>query len=63
MDDELVQRLRRNLPRNYGIKVLYLGYPVLGLRIPRNSVSEFSKQDTDVLYEKPVREYGTDKTW
>jgi magnesium chelatase subunit D len=51
MDDELVQRLRRNLPRNYGIKVLYLGYPVLGLRIPRNSVSEFSKEDTDVLYE------------
>jgi len=51
MDDELVQRLRRNLPRNYGIKVLYLGYPVLGLRIPRNSVSEFSKQDTDILYE------------
>ncbi|SDF50798.1 Mg-chelatase subunit ChlD [Methanolobus vulcani] len=51
MDDELVQRLRRNLPRNYGIKVLYLGYPVLGLRIPQNSVSEFSKEDTDVLYE------------
>nr|WP_321496625.1 VWA domain-containing protein [uncultured Methanolobus sp.] len=51
MDDELVQRLRRNLPRNYGIKVLYLGYPVLGLRIPRASVSEFSKQDTDILYE------------
>jgi magnesium chelatase subunit D len=51
MNDELVQRLRRNLPRNYGIKVLYLGYPVLGLRIPRNSVSEFSKQDTDILYE------------
>ncbi|TQD24028.1 VWA domain-containing protein [Methanolobus vulcani] len=51
MDDELVQRLRRNLPRNYGIKVLYLGYPVLGLRIPRCSVSEFSKQDTDLIYE------------
>jgi magnesium chelatase subunit D len=51
MDDELVQRLRRNLPRYYGIKVLYLGYPVLGLRIPRKSVSEFSKQDTDILYE------------
>ncbi|MBP1908013.1 VWA domain-containing protein [Methanolobus bombayensis] len=51
MNDELVQRLRRNLPRNYGIKVLYLGYPVLGLRIPRDSVSEFSKQDTEVLYE------------
>jgi magnesium chelatase subunit D len=51
MDDELVQRLRRNLPRNYGIKVLHLGYPVLGLRIPRASVSHFSKQDTDILYE------------
>jgi magnesium chelatase subunit D len=51
MDDELVQRLRRNLPRYYGIKVLYLGYPVLGLRIPRKSVSGFSKQDTDILYE------------
>ena len=51
MNDELVQRLRRNLPRNYGIKVMYLGFPVLGMRIPRNSVSEFSKQDTDILYE------------
>ncbi|WP_094226744.1 VWA domain-containing protein [Methanolobus psychrotolerans] len=48
---ELVQRLRRNLPRNYGIKVMHIGVPVLGLRIPRNSVSEFSKDDTEILYD------------
>ncbi len=51
MSEELAERLRRNLPRYYGIKVLYVGYPVLGLRIPRNSVTSFSKTDTDILYD------------
>ncbi len=51
MSEELAERLRRNLPRYYGIKVLYVGYPVLGLRIPRNFVSGFSKTDTDILYD------------
>lgn len=51
-ESELVQRLRRNLPRNYGIKVMHIGAPVLGLRIPRNSVSELSKEDTETLYDK-----------
>ncbi|MEZ5334745.1 MAG: hypothetical protein R2741_05650 [Methanolobus sp.] len=49
-DSELIQRLRRNLPRNYGIKVMYVGYPLLGLRIPRESVSQFSRDDTEILY-------------
>jgi magnesium chelatase subunit D len=49
---ELVERLRRNLPRDFGIKVMYIGAPVLGLRIPRYSVSEFSKTDTDILYDR-----------
>jgi magnesium chelatase subunit D len=51
-ESELVQRLRRNLPRYYGIKVMYIGGALLGLRIPRNSVSEFSKEDTEILYEQ-----------
>ncbi|WMW22153.1 VWA domain-containing protein [Methanolobus mangrovi] len=50
-ESELVQRLRRNLPRNYGIKVMYIGVPLLGLRIPKNSVSDFSKDDTEILYD------------
>jgi magnesium chelatase subunit D len=44
------QRLRRNLLRNYGVKVMYLGAAVLGLRIPRESVADISKKDTDTLY-------------
>ncbi|WP_340819368.1 VWA domain-containing protein [Methanolobus sp. WCC4] len=50
-DIELVQRLRRNLPRNYGIKVMFIGVPVLGLRIPRSSVSEMTSGDNDILYD------------
>lgn len=49
-ESELIRRLRRNLPRSYGIKVMYAGYPLLGLRIPRESVSELSKDDTEILY-------------
>lgn len=45
-----VQRLRTNLPRNYGVKVMYLGVAVLGLRIPREAVADISKKDTDALY-------------
>ena len=44
------QRLRRNLLRNYGVKVMHLGAAVLGLRIPRESVADISKKDTDTLY-------------
>lgn len=49
--EEVASRLRRNLLRNYGIKVMYIGVPVLGMRIPRVSVSEFSRHDTDTLYD------------
>jgi magnesium chelatase subunit D len=45
-----VQRLRRNLSRRYGVKVMYLGAPVLGLRIPRELVADISEKDTDTLY-------------
>ena len=45
-----VQRLRRNLSRGYGVKVMYLGAPVLGLRIPREMVADISEKDTDTLY-------------
>ncbi|MDG6242926.1 MAG: VWA domain-containing protein [Methanolobus sp.] len=51
-EHEIVERLRRNLPRDFGIKVMYIGAPILGLRIPRYSVSEFSKTDTDILYDR-----------
>ena len=49
--EEVATRLRRNLLRNYGIKVMFIGVPVLGMRIPRVSVSEFSRHDTDTLYD------------
>ncbi|WP_406660002.1 VWA domain-containing protein [Methanolobus sp. ZRKC3] len=49
--EEIAMRLRRNLLRNYGIKVMHIGVPVLGMRIPRVSVSEFSRHDTDTFYD------------
>ncbi|MBN2110170.1 MAG: VWA domain-containing protein [Methanosarcinaceae archaeon] len=49
-DEETARRLRRNLSRNYDIRVMHIGGPVLGLRIPRTSVSGISKADTDTLY-------------
>lgn len=51
-ESELVQRLRRNLPREYGIKVMFIGVPVLGLRIPRNSVSGMTSEDNGILYDQ-----------
>lgn len=45
-----VRKLRASLPRNYGVKVMYLGAAVLGLRIPREGVADISKKDTDALY-------------
>ncbi|MDW7732307.1 MAG: VWA domain-containing protein [Methanolobus sp.] len=48
--EETILRLRRNLSRNYDIRVMHIGEPVLGLRIPRNAVSDISKVDTDTLY-------------
>lgn len=45
-----VRKLRMNLPRNYGVKVMYLGAAVLGLRIPRERVDNICKKDTDALY-------------
>lgn len=48
--EETILRLRRNLSRNYDIRVMYIGDPILGLRIPRNSVSDITKVDTDTLY-------------
>lgn len=51
-ESELVHRLRRNLPREYGIKVMFIGVPVLGLRIPRNSVSELTSEDNGILYDQ-----------
>ncbi|WP_406656357.1 VWA domain-containing protein [Methanolobus sp. ZRKC2] len=49
--EETILRLRRNLSRNYDIRVMYIGEPVLGLRVPRTSVSDISKGDTDKLYD------------
>lgn len=50
MSGEQADQLRMILPRNYGIKVKFMGAAVLGLRIPRTSVADILKEDTDSLY-------------
>ncbi|TGC11019.1 VWA domain-containing protein [Methanolobus halotolerans] len=48
--EETIMRLRRNLSRDHDIRVMHIGEPVLGLRIPRKQVSDISREDTDTLY-------------
>jgi len=43
-EDEAV-RLRQNLARDYGCKVLFVGDPVLGIRIPRDRACKITQED------------------
>ena len=43
--EELVSVLRRNLNRNYGCKVFFMGSPVLGIRIPRERAGMMTPED------------------
>jgi hypothetical protein len=43
--EEMVAVLRRNLNRNYGCKVFFVGSPVLGIRIPQERAGMMTPED------------------
>jgi magnesium chelatase subunit D len=43
--EELAYLFRRNLDRNYGCKVLFVGAPVMGIRLPQRRVSMIAPED------------------
>ncbi|MDF0590662.1 VWA domain-containing protein [Candidatus Methanocrinis natronophilus] len=44
-DQEVAALLRRNLDRNYGCKVFFVGSPVMGIRIPRERAGMITGED------------------
>lgn len=40
-----IERLRQNLDRDYGVKTLYIGHPLLAARIPRRYAREYCEED------------------
>ena len=51
MSDIIADRMRNNLKRDYGIKVFYIGRPLLAIRIPKTQINEFNNNDSDYIKE------------
>jgi len=51
MSDIIAVRMRKNLKREYGIKVFHIGKPLLAIRIPKTEINEFDKDDSDYIKE------------
>jgi Mg-chelatase subunit ChlD len=51
MSDIIAGRMRKNLKREYGIKVFHIGNPLLAIRIPKTEINEFDKYDSDYIKE------------
>lgn len=51
-DEFTVTRMRRNLDRDYDIKVFNPGRPVLSIRLPLEELSQISGKDTLAVHEK-----------
>ena len=51
MSEIIAGRMRKNLKREYGIKVFHIGKPLLAIRIPKTEINEFDKDDSDYIKE------------
>ncbi len=44
--EELARLFRRNLDRNYGCKIFFVGAPVMGIRVPKKRASMITSEDS-----------------
>ncbi len=51
MSEIIAGRMRKNLKREYGIKVFHIGKPLLAIRIPKTEINEFDSDDSDYIKE------------
>ncbi|MFQ6062968.1 MAG: hypothetical protein ACE5J9_07310, partial [Methanosarcinales archaeon] len=64
MNSNIIERMRNYLNRDYGIALFQYEDPIFAVRIPKESIKDFDKEDSDNIiqsvcpYFKQIKEYG-----
>ena len=50
--DQKINRMKRNLERDYGLKVFFIDFPRLAIRVPETDIEDLSEAGANILLDK-----------